>query len=48
STDSTEAAVTKEVFFAKVKTNVTVVKVRWASSNTALPVEEAEIELGKL
>jgi len=48
STDSTELPSTKDVFFAKVKANVTVVKVRWdAFTATTAPVKEIEIELGK-
>ena len=47
STDATEAAVGSSVFFAQVKPNITVVKVRWNTGNTALAVDQAEIELGK-
>lgn len=47
SVDAADAPVLKDAFFAQVKANVTVVKVRWASSNTALAVEQAEIQLGK-
>jgi len=48
SSTTTEAAVTKAAFFAQVKTNISVVKVRW-DNFTALtaPIKEAEIELGK-
>lgn len=48
---STDAAavpvvqVLKDDFFAQVTPNVTVVKVKWASNDTALPVIEAEIQL---
>jgi hypothetical protein len=47
SSDSSETAVTQAAFLAQLKTGVTVVKVRWASGNTALAVEQAEIQLGK-
>ena len=49
STDSTEAAVTKDAFIAKAKIKGTVVKVRWDNfTAVTVPVKEAEIELGKL
>jgi uncharacterized protein DUF5666 len=38
--------VDQATFFSQVNVNVTVVKVKWNSSNTALPIKEAEIELG--
>ncbi|HBG06603.1 MAG: hypothetical protein A2075_10805 [Geobacteraceae bacterium GWC2_58_44] len=44
--DSTDTPVTPAQFFAKVTTGVTVVKVRWASGDTGLPVQQAEIQLG--
>ncbi|MBC7963655.1 MAG: hypothetical protein H7Y05_12005 [Steroidobacteraceae bacterium] len=48
STDApADQAVSSANFFAQLKSGVTVVKVRWASGDTTLPVEEAEIELGK-
>jgi len=48
SSTSSEVAVTKAAFFAQLKTNISVVKVRW-DSFTALtaPIKEAEIEIGK-
>jgi len=47
--DAADAAVTATAFFAQVKTNVTVVKVRWANAaaGTAVAVEQAEIQVGK-
>jgi hypothetical protein len=44
----TEDAVAKASFYAQLKTNISVVKVRW-DSFTALtaPIKEAEIEIGK-
>ena len=47
SVDATDTPVTKDAFFAQVKTNVTVVKVRWATADTTAAVEQAEIQLGK-
>ena len=48
STDSSEQAVGAAAFFAQLTPNVTVVKVRWdAFTGTALPVNQAEIEVGK-
>jgi hypothetical protein len=48
SSTSSEVAVTKAEFFAKLKNNVTVVKVRWDGfTSTAAAIKEAEIELGK-
>lgn len=47
SVDSTDTAVLKDPFFTNVTTNVTVVKVRWATANTTAAVEQAEIQLGK-
>jgi Domain of unknown function (DUF5666) len=48
STDTTEAAITAAAFFAKVTTNVTVVKVRWNNfTSTTQSIKEAEIEEGK-
>jgi hypothetical protein len=48
SSTASEAAVAKAVFFAQLKANISVVKVRW-DPFTALtaPIKEAEIELGK-
>jgi len=44
--DSSEQAVTSAVFFTRLITNVTVVKVRWNSfTSTAEVVDQAEIEL---
>lgn len=43
-----EVPVTKAEFFAKLKANVTVVKVKWdAFVSTGAAIKEAEIELGK-
>lgn len=47
SVDSTDTPIAKDVFFTNVTTGVTVVKVRWATANTAAAVEQAEIQLGK-
>jgi len=47
SVDATDTPVLKDPFFAAVKANVTVVKVRWATADTSLVVEQAEIQLGK-
>ena len=47
SSDTADAAVTAAVFFGQLKANVTVVKVRWNAGNTALPVDQAEIEVTK-
>jgi hypothetical protein len=48
STDQPAAQATDSAtFFAQVKNNVTVVKVRWATADTTLAVEQAEIQLGK-
>jgi hypothetical protein len=48
SSDSSEPAVAAAAFFAQVKPNVTVVKVRWRPfSSTTAVVDEAEIEVGK-
>lgn len=48
SSSSSEIAITKAEFFARLQTNISVVKVKW-DPFTALtvPVKEAEIELGK-
>ena len=43
---ATDLSITSAVFIAKVKSGVTVVKVRWATSDTTQSVEEAEIQLG--
>ncbi|KAF0221579.1 MAG: hypothetical protein FD174_348 [Geobacteraceae bacterium] len=48
SVDSTDTPVAKADFFAQVKTNVTVVKVRWNTfTATTAAVDQAEIQLGK-
>lgn len=48
SSTATESAVTKADFFARVRTNVTVVKVRWDNfTATTTPIKEAQIEIGK-
>ena len=48
SSTSTETAVTKAAFYAQLKTNISVVKVRWDNfTTTSAPVKEAEIEIGK-
>jgi len=50
STDAAEAAVASSAFFAQVKPNVTVVKVRFANAAAftgGTAVEQAEIQLGK-
>jgi hypothetical protein len=48
SSDSTDVAVTSAVFFAQLKNNVTVVKVRWRPfSSLTAAVDQAEIQLGK-
>lgn len=48
SDSSEETTVTPVAFFARLTSNVTVVKVRWDDfSSLALAVDEAEIELGK-
>ncbi len=48
SSTSTEAAVTKAAFFAQLKLNISVVKVRWDTfTSLTAPIKEAEIELGK-
>ncbi|MFA4917585.1 MAG: hypothetical protein WC560_13065, partial [Syntrophales bacterium] len=46
SSNSSDTSVTKDAFFAQVKANVTVVKVRWRPSNAAI-ADQAEIQLGK-
>jgi hypothetical protein len=44
----TDAAVAKASFYAQLKTNISVVKVRWDSFTTlTAPIKEAEIEIGK-
>lgn len=46
--DSSEQAVSAATFFAQIKPNVTVVKVRWRPfTSTTAVVEQAEIQLGK-
>ena len=48
SSTSSELAVTKAAFFAQVRVNATVVKVKWDPfTSVAAPINEAEIELGK-
>jgi hypothetical protein len=48
SSDATDAAVTSATFFAALKSNVTVVKVRWRPfSSLTGAVDQAEIQLGK-
>jgi hypothetical protein len=48
SSTASEAAVTKAVFFAQMKVNISVVKVKWDPFTvTTVPIKEAEIELGK-
>ena len=48
SSTSTDATVLKAEFFAQVRANVSVVKVRWDSFTvTTAPIKEAEIEIGK-
>jgi hypothetical protein len=48
SSTSSEVAVTKAAFFAQLKANVSVVKVRWDNFTAiSAPFKEAEIELGK-
>ncbi len=49
SSDASEPAVTAAAFFTPIKTNVTVVKVRWANAaaGTGVAVEQAEIQTGK-
>ena len=48
SSTSTEVPVTKAAFFSQISANVTAVKVRWDSfTGLAVPIKEAEIELGK-
>ena len=48
SSTSTEVPVTRAAFFAQIKTNVTVVKVKWDPFTlVTAPIKEAEIELGK-
>jgi hypothetical protein len=47
SSTSTDVPVTQPAFFAQVRTNVTVVKVRWDSfTSTSVPIKESEIEIG--
>jgi uncharacterized protein DUF5666 len=46
--DSSEVAVSAATFFAQLKNNVTVVKVRWRPfTNTSAVVDQAEIQVGK-
>jgi|CXWL01.1.fsa_nt_gi hypothetical protein len=47
SSTATDVAVTQAEFFAQLKMNISVVKVKWNSTDTMLPIKEAEIELGK-
>jgi hypothetical protein len=48
STDApVDQVVNSTAFLAQVKSGVTVVKVRWATADTTLAVEQAEIQLGK-
>lgn len=47
SVDAADVPVLKDPFFTAVNANVTVVKVRWATADTTLAVEQAEIQLGK-
>jgi len=48
SSNSTDVAVTRSVFFAQLIANVTIVKVKWDPfSSTDLAIKEAEIEIGK-
>jgi hypothetical protein len=48
SSTSTEVPVSKAAFFSQINANVTAVKVRWDSfTGLAVPIKEAEIELGK-
>jgi len=48
SSSSTDTAVTKAAFYAQLKTNISVVKVRWDNfTAVTAPIKEAEIEIGK-
>jgi hypothetical protein len=48
SSTASDAAVTQTEFFAKLTTNVTIVKVKWDPFvGAAVPIKEAEIEIGK-
>lgn len=48
STDApVDQVVNSTVFAAQLKSGVTVVKVRWATADTTLAIEQAEIQLGK-
>lgn len=47
SSTSSEQPVTAAQFFAQLKLNVSIVKVRWDALPITAPIKEAEIELGK-
>ena len=47
SSDIADAAVAASVFFAQVKPNITVVKVRWLTGVPTLAADQAEIEVSK-